>query len=481
MNTLTGPMWDMFVLIAGIPHCSGNEMQLGNVLCDFARIHGLQAEKDAAGNVRIVRPAVNGMEHAPRLILQGHLDMVPQSNDPDFNFTSTPISPIRNGAFLETGGKTTLGADNGIGVAAAMVMLLDRTVQCGELSAVFTVEEETGLKGARNLAGDWLDADYLLNLDSEDEGELFVGCAGGARVNTRFSLRLVPAEGVGVTIRLSGLPGGHSGCDIHKKRGNANSLMAELLLELPCHVASLDGGTLDNAIPRECVCVGTVPEENWKDVQNILQEKQMAFAARLGDAGKNLKIELEKTETPTMVWDSAQQHTILTALAHCPNGPFAYNNDFPVVETSSNLAIVKTEEGVLSVHSSQRSLVDDEREAASQKVMAHFGSAGGISEVSSAYPGWSPVKESPLLATANRVYERLFGVTPANTVIHAGLECGIFAGINPELQMISFGPDILDPHSPAERLSIDGAERFLQFLRALIEELCRKKQDVAVG
>ena len=474
-----GLLWQIFSLIALIPHPSGEEAELRARLQDFAEIHDLKVETDAVGNLRLERAPSPGLEQAPSIVLQGHLDMVPQRRSgSDFRFSEDSINLVRSGDWVHTGGETTLGADNGIGVAAALAVLLDRTKQVGPLSAVFTVEEETGLRGALQLPPQWLQADYLLNLDSEDEGELYIGCAGGARLNSIFQLHpTVPSAGQGMKITLSGLPGGHSGCDIDRNRGNANQLLAQFLHLFPAlQLASFDGGSLDNAIPRECEATAVVSDELKAALLSAASAFVGSVREELGENGRNLSLQLVEIPRPEWVWSPEEQQTILIHLTHCPNGVQRYDDAFKVVALSSNLASVKTEPTArqLIVRSSQRGFDEEERSALTRKIAGYMTEAGAEATVDNSYPGWKPQGDSALLRTANAVYEELFGVKPANTVIHAGLECGILHAKNPDLAMISFGPEIQNPHSPSERVSIASVERFEQFLDALIGCLVKK-------
>lgn len=475
LDTLSpAPVWEIFELICSIPHPSGHEAALAEALSAMARERGLAVRRDAAGNLRIDRAAAPGFESAPAVLLQAHLDMVPQTAPGvKFDFLTDPILPEIRGEWVVSGAGTTLGSDNGIGVAAAVALLFDPAWRGGALAGVFTVSEEVGLNGALALSPEMLEGTYLLNLDSEEEGELYLGCAGGARLTLTFdaAFRPVPAGMTGVRCTVGGMAGGHSGCNIADRRGNAIRLLARLLKESPeLQIASFDGGTCDNAIPREAVVSGALPAETFERFRRRAEAFEHEAAGEF-DAPPEFRIEVESAPLPEQVWQESFRDRVLNALTGCPDGPTAFDSALGVVRTSSNLAAVRSEGERLVVATSQRSQIDAERVALTEAIAERFRAAGATASVSHAYPGWEPRLDSRLFSTAASLYRELFGRKPEPKVIHAGLECGILSGINPKLEILSFGPTLENPHSPGERLDIASVGRFWKFLRELILRL----------
>lgn len=475
LDTLSpAPVWEIFELICSIPHPSGHEAALAEALSAMARERGLAVRRDAAGNLRIDRAAAPGFESAPAVLLQAHLDMVPQTAPGvKFDFLTDPIPPEIRGEWVVSGAGTTLGSDNGIGVAAAVATLFDPAWRGGALAGVFTVSEEVGLNGALALSPEMLEGTYLLNLDSEEEGELYLGCAGGARLTLAFdaAFRPVSAGMTGVRCTVGGMAGGHSGCNIADRRGNAIRLLARLLKESPeLQIASFDGGTCDNAIPREAVVSGALPAETFESFRRRAEAFEREAAGEF-DAPPEFRIEVESAPLPERVWTEEFRDRVLDALTGCPDGPTAFDSALGVVRTSSNLAAVRSEGERLVVATSQRSQIDAERVALTEAIAERFRAAGATAAVSHAYPGWEPRLDSRLFSTAASLYRELFGRKPEPKVIHAGLECGILSGINPKLEILSFGPTLENPHSPGERLDIASVGRFWKFLRELILRL----------
>ncbi|WP_294507959.1 beta-Ala-His dipeptidase [uncultured Victivallis sp.] len=469
------PLWRIFENICSIPHPSGHEKALAEALSMFARERGLAVRSDSCGNLRIDRPASPGFEERPTVILQAHLDMVPQAGrGSSFDFTRDPIPTVIEDGWMRSAAGTTLGADDGIGVAAALALLTDGGFRSGPLAAVFTLSEEVGLNGAVALDPAFLKGDYLLNLDSEDEGELFIGCAGGARLEADFAIetRDVPAGVAGALLEVKGLAGGHSGCNIADRRGNAVRFLGLALKAAgeAVRVSSMHGGSLDNAIPREAEAVVVLKPEEFEPVRARLA----ALVERLQKENvlpEAFAIELAEAPLPETVWTDAFQSRIVRALADCPDGVLEMDARFGIPRTSTNLAAVLERDGMIVQRTSQRSLIDAERRTASERVADHFRRLGATVRVDSEYPGWTPAPESKLLKTASALYRELFGVEAKVKVIPAGLECGIFAGKRPGLDMISFGPTVVDPHSPAERVGLESVERFYSFLGALVSAL----------
>ena len=471
-------VWKLFEAIAAVPHPSGHEEALVTMLVGLADRHDLPARRDKAGNLRIDRPASPGREGAPTVLLQGHLDMVPQAGPgSSFDFQRDPIRLKREGNFISSAGGTTLGADNGLGVAAALALLFDPGFETGPLAGVFTLSEEVGLNGAMALDPAFLDGDFLLNLDSEDEGEICIGCAGGARLELDFpiSAEPVPDGMTGVSVMVRNLAGGHSGINIGDRRGNAVRFAAGLLERCPqLRVADWNGGTLDNVIPREAVVRGAVSPGFFEE----LRRKAVTFAKELRkgfDAPVDFRIDVGSAPLPERVWTVPFQERVIRALLSCPDGPTGMDHALGVIRTSSNLAAIFSEGDTLKIRTSQRSLVDGEREKLTREIAACFENAGAVAKVDNAYPGWAPEPDSPLLAEACLLYRELFHRDAVVRVIHAGLECGILAGRRPGLKMISFGPTILDAHSPAERADVASTQRFFRFLRELTLRLGGRK------
>ncbi len=472
------PVWKLFETICSIPHPSGHEAALANALKGIAENHGLAVRSDAVGNLRIDRKPATGLENAPVVLLQAHLDMVPQKlTSSKFDFEKDPILPIIKDGWVQSASGTTLGGDDGAGVATAMALLLDPELKCGPLSAIFTVSEEVGLDGARGLSADFLKGDFLLNLDSEEEGLLYIGCAGGARLAIESEIPFVPTpdDRVGVNCSVENLAGGHSGTDIQLKRGNAVILLARLLEALPeLEVASISGGGLSNAIPRDAFATGAIPTEIFETLPQRAEIIKQKFTQEF-DAPPAFSIKVTKAPLPRKVWDKSFQATTIQLLATCPNGPATLDKTWNVVRTSSNLASVQTEAGKLKIISSQRSLNDVERKNMTTTIIEHFSPVGGEAQESDAYPGWDPNPNSILLQVATSLYHNLFNQDPKIQIIHAGLECGIISGIAPKLQLISFGPTLLHPHSPSEKLEIASVERFYRYLRELVVKLSKLK------
>ncbi len=459
---------DFFAEICKIPHPSKREAALAAWLKLQAETAGLTARMDAKGNLAIDREATPGYERRPRVILQAHMDMVPQVRPGfSFDFERDPVPWQIDGDWIHTGGKTTLGADNGIAIALMMELLLDPGTKAGPLRGLFTVEEEIGLNGAAEADPAFLEGDWLVNLDSEDDASFFVGCAGGMRLGAemRFPLEAVPAGYRGVAIEVSGLPGGHSGVDINKNRGNANAIMLDVLARHPeVRVAELAGGTVDNAIPRECRMTGAAPA--LPDLAALEAE----WRRKLGDNGEQLAIRAGEAPLPAQVWEAGRTKAFVDALRSIPNEVVKMSGNYPgVVETSGNLAAFRTvAPGVLDINTSQRSLIDSEREKLTAAIAAALRSVGAECTSDNFYCAWTPQADSALTRAADAVYLELFGRIPAHEIMHAGLEAATFGSRNSHLQMISVGPLMLDPHSPSERVSISSTERIRQWLYCLL-------------
>lgn len=464
-------LWQNFYALTQIPRPSKKEKQVTEHLIAFGKKLGLETVVDSIGNIIIKKPASKGMENRKTIVLQGHVDMVPQKNsDKIHDFEKDPIETYVQDGWVKAKG-TTLGADNGIGVAAAMAVLQDSELKHGPIEALFTIDEETGMTGAFGLDAGLLKADILLNMDSEDEGELFVGCAGGSNGNFIFKHQEAKpdAGSVAFKISLTGLKGGHSGIDIVLGRGNANKLMFRMLKELiVCYgvrLSSINGGSLRNAIPREAFAIICVPANNVIEVMETIDEFALIYKNELAAKEPSLSLLAEKTDMPTSVMDELSQDDLVNAIQASPNGVIRMSDSMPgLVETSTNLAIVKTEAGETNVRFLMRSSVDSAKEEVESTLESIFALAGASIEFSGQYPGWKPNPDSQILKVMQEVYNKQFGKTPETKGIHAGLECGILGGIYPKWDMISFGPTIRFPHSPDEKVNIQSVDKFWTLL-----------------
>ncbi len=461
---------DIFAAICKIPHLSGGEKPLCDYLRRTAEAAGLAARVDAKGNRAVDRPASPGLEGAPRIILQAHLDMVPQvAPGSAFDFARDPVPWRIDGDWINTGGATSLGADNGIGVALMMEILLNPGARTGPLRGLFTVEEETGLFGAQATAPEFLEGDWLINLDSEVDGVFIIGCAGGMRSGGDVALEFeaVPAGMTGVEVVVTGLKGGHSGVDIAKKRGNAIRIALEALRRHPeLRLAAIAGGTVDNAIPRECRFSGALPAGSAVEVGPLLEECRR----ELGRAAENLEIRVAPASLPARVWLRERQSAIVAGLLALPDGVLKMSGRFDgVVETSANLAaLAMPAAGRLEINTSQRSLDDRARAEVGRRMVAGLAAFGAEAQIDSDYPAWPPAEASELTRRADAVWEELYGVVPRHEVMHAGLEPACFGALNPGLEMLSAGPAMENPHSPSERVSVAGTERVRRWLYKLV-------------
>ncbi len=465
-------VWEQFDDITRVPRPSKKEGKIIEFLIAFAEAHGFDYRKDEIGNVVIYKGATPGFESRPTVVLQSHMDMVCEKNsDVEFDFENDAIRTKIDGEWVKAEG-TTLGADCGIGMAAALAVLLDESLQHGAIEALFTVDEETGLTGAFELGEGMLKGKYLINLDSEDEGEIFIGCAGGIDTVATFHYRTeeAPKNYVWFRVDVSDLLGGHSGDDIDKGRANSNKIVARLLWDAQqsyqMRLGYFCGGNLRNAIPREAYAIFGVPvrlkEEFVKRYRMFAEDVRSEFQF----TEPNFKITLnEMPEVPTVL-DEKTQMALVNALVGVPNGVLAMSFAVPgLVETSTNLASVKFDgEDSIVVTSSQRSSVESAKTYAMQTVESVFALAGADVAHSDGYPGWAPNPDSSLLATTVESYKRLFGVEPKVRAIHAGLECGLFLEKYPELEMVSFGPTLRGVHSPDERLEIATVRKFWDLL-----------------
>lgn len=471
-------LWSNFYDLTQIPRPSGQKEEVSAFLANYGRSLGLETIVDEIGNVIIRKPASAGYENHPGVILQGHMDMVPQkNNDTVFDFAKDPIEAYIDGEWVTAKG-TTLGADNGIGVAAAMAILADKNVVHPPLEVLVTVDEETGMYGAFALEGGLLQGKTLLNLDSEAEGELYVGCAGGVDTTAKFAYTPVEVEegDVAVKVSVTGCKGGHSGCDIHLQRANANKLLFRFLKEAVANyearLASVEGGSLRNAIPREASAIITIPAEGLDEVMDLVAEFEDLFVAEYDGVEDNIRLTAEQVECPPTELPEDVQDFLIHAITACPHGVYRVIPEMPdVVETSNNLAMLKTEDNCVTVYCLTRSSVESRKEELQEIIHSVFALAGAEVEFSGSYPGWKPNLKSHILEVMEQTYQENYGVEPRVIIIHAGLECGIIGRNYPGMDMISFGPTIKYPHSPDERVNIATVAKFYDYLLATLKAL----------
>lgn len=471
-------LWKHFDHILTVPRGSKDEDRIRDFVIGIAKAKGLTVETDATGNVVVRKPATAGRTSAPLTILQSHLDMVNEKNSGiDHDFSTDPIKPQRDGAYLTATG-TTLGSDNGIGVAAMLAIMEADDIDHGPLELLFTVDEETGLTGASNLDGSLLQGRQLLNLDSEEEGALYVGCAGGAdsTLGLPLTVEQPPQGSVAVEVKLHGLKGGHSGIDIILQRGNAVQLLARVLYgaqrEMAFRLARLEGGNKHNAIPREAVATVMVKPADRPTFDAILRRELAAVQTEYRAADPGIGFELDDRKLPPAGWDDATTGRALRLLTSLPHGVLGMSHDIDgLVETSTNLATVVERNGTLVIGMSSRSSVGSALRAVRQRIRALGELAGAKVEEGNGYPGWTPNLDSHLLAVLKRVHLEQRGAEPEIKAIHAGLECGIIGEKVPGMDMISFGPQIEHPHSPDERVHVESVGRFYRLLAATLDAL----------
>ncbi len=463
-------LWNYFDMICSIPHPSKKEEKIVEAVIEFAKTNNLEYVKDEVGNIIIRKPATKGYENRKGIILQAHLDMVPQKNsDTIHDFEKDPILPYIDGEWVRAKG-TTLGADNGIGVAAALAVLADKDMVHGPVEALLTIDEETGMTGAFGLKPGYLKGDILMNLDSETEGELYVGCAGGidATINFDFKKESVPVEMSGFALNITGLKGGHSGMDIILGRGNANKILFRIfkaLEKLGMRISSINGGSLRNAIPREAFSTITIPTSEVAKAKEILENITKEVKNELSLVEPSLVIEMNPTALPSEVMDKDTQGRLIRSVYACPNGVMRMSDSMEgLTETSTNMAIVKTENNNVKISCLLRSSVDSAKMDLAEMMASVFELAGADCKFSGGYPGWKPNMESPILKTMQETYNNMFGRVPKIMAIHAGLECGLLGGVYPNWDMISFGPTIMNPHSPDERVNAPSVKLFWDYL-----------------
>ena len=475
-------VWHYFNEICKIPHASGKEKRLIEYLVNFGHKHQLETLTDAAGNVLIRKKATQGMDYKPSVVLQSHIDMVTEKNEDTLHdFDNDPIIPFIDGEWVKARG-TTLGADNGIGVAAQLALLASNDIPHGPIECLFTVEEETGLTGAKRLQPNFLHSKKLINLDSNEDGVFCIGCAGG--INTvadfHYEEQDAPENLYSFNIKVRGLQGGHSGEDINKNRGNAIKILSRYLWELnkkyPVYLQKIEGGNLLNAIPREASAIVAIPFSKKEDVRIMMNIFTYNIENEYPEE-KEFHIALESEQpvdhTINKVINKEQSDKLLNVLHACPHGVIKTSIKLEgLPEVSTNLAFVKMSgSGVITIGTSQRSLLESSRNNISRQIESLFTLAGAKVKHSEGYPGWKPDFSSKITQVAVDSYFRLFGTKPAVRVIHAGLECGLFLEKYPDLDMISIGPTIVDNHSPAEKVHIRSVEKFWKHLKEVLNSI----------
>ncbi|OYT10405.1 MAG: cytosol nonspecific dipeptidase [Bacteroidetes bacterium 4572_112] len=470
LNLEPKEVWNHFYSLTQVPRPSKHEDAIQDFMMKFGKDLGLETIKDTVGNVIIRKPATAGMEDRMGIIMQGHLDMVPQkNNDTKHDWVNDPIDAYIDGDWVTARG-TTLGADNGMGVAVAMALLAANNIEHGPVEALFTCDEETGMTGAFGLEPGLLKGDILMNMDSEDEGELYVGCAGGIDASITFDINneAVPAGMTAYKIEVSGLKGGHSGVDIPLERGNSNKLLFRFMKAAAKHhgmlISYIQGGSLRNAIPRESSSIVVIPEAKKADFESCVKKFEDIFKAELKSVEPDLSFSFASTDMPNEVMSEKDMWRVINSIYAAPNGVMRMSNDIEgVVETSTNLAIIQTKGDKLHVEALLRSSVETAKDDLAEMFVSLFDLAGAKIVLDGEYPGWKPNMDSKILKSMQSTYEKMYGFIPKIMVIHAGLECGLLGSVYPNWDMISFGPTIRFPHSPDEKVNIETVGKFWDF------------------
>ncbi len=471
-------LWKEFEKISKIPRCSKHEGKIREYLLDFAKQHGLKSKTDKTGNVVISKPASSGMEGKPIVILQSHMDMVCEKNsDVDHDFTKDPIKFKLNGDILTADG-TTLGADDGIGVATTLAILEDNTLKHGPIEGLFTVDEETGLTGAFALESDMLKGKILLNIDSEDFGVVTVGCAGGGDSKIKLPLKTQPISGdmENMLIKISGLRGGHSGVDAHEQRGNAIKLLARMLWKTSqnydFYLADIKGGDKHNAIPREAYAKVSIDKTDKNKFISDLKSEEKDILGEIKPIDPNFKMDVEDIEKPDKVLDKNSQNNLLNLLHGLPHGVDKMSYDISgLVETSTNLATVILDGNSAIMGLSSRSSIASALQDFRDRIHAIANLSGATVSEETPYPGWKPNLDSKLLKQSKKIFKDMYGKEPTVEAIHAGLECGIIGEKFPGMDMISIGPTIKYPHSPEEQVHVSTVSKFYDFTLKIIESV----------
>jgi dipeptidase D len=481
INLKPSALWRNFQALCDIPRPSKHEAAVVKFVSDFGRKLGLETIVDEVGNVIIHKPATRGMENKEGVILQSHVDMVPQKNsDIKHDFEKDPIQPYIEGEWVKAKG-TTLGADNGIGVAVILSILEAKDIEHGPIEALFTIDEETGMTGANFLKPGLFKGKIFINLDSEEEGELYIGCAGGLNANITFHYKNeeVPSGSKAFKLALKGLKGGHSGGDIHLGRGNANKLMNRFLKsaskDFELRLASIDGGSLRNAIPRESFAIVVVPSSKTNTFLDAVKKFEDIIKAEFAAVEPNIVFAAQETALPSSLIDFKTQQKLICSVYSCPNGVIRMSDSMPgLVETSNNLASIKSNDGEIAIQCLLRSSVDSAKDDLAEMIHSAFELAGAEILMDSGYPGWKPNVNSPILKVMEDVYLHMFKKKPGEMAIHAGLECGLLGGVYPHWDMISCGPTIVHPHSPDEGVNIASVQRFWDYLKEVLKNIPSK-------
>ncbi|MBB1270163.1 aminoacyl-histidine dipeptidase [Shewanella sp. SR44-3] len=472
------PLWQWFAQICAIPHPSKHEQALSAYIQHWAKDKGLSIVEDSVGNLIIKKPAFAGMEDRKIVVLQAHLDMVPQKNaDKVHNFETDPIEAYVDGDWVKARG-TTLGSDNGIGMASALAILGSDTIKHGPLEVLLTIDEEAGMTGAFGLEAGMLEAEILINTDSEQEGEIYMGCAGGVdgQISLPMSWQSPEQSNSSFSLTLSGLKGGHSGVNIHLGRGNANKLLARFLFDyaddLAIELVSFSGGSLRNAIPREASISFMLPPENLSALNQAIAAFQALVREELAIADPDMLLTLAEVPAHTKVMGEDSQNTLIDLLHVCPNGVIRMSDEVEgVTETSLNVGVISTQDDSVEILCLIRSLIDSGRSEVTGMITALTNLAGADVEFSGAYPGWKPDTSSAVMAIVRDTYNDIYHKDPTVMVIHAGLECGLFKEPYPAMDMVSIGPTIRYPHSPDEMVNITTVGQYWQLLLAVLERI----------
>ena len=476
------PLWQWFEQICAIPHPSKHEHALSQHIQRWAKAQGLAVVEDKVGNLIIRKPATAGMENCKIVVLQAHIDMVPQKNaDKVHNFETDPIEAYVDGDWVKARG-TTLGSDNGIGMSSALAVLGSKDIKHGPLEVLLTIDEEAGMTGAFGLEAGYLDAEILINTDSEQEGEIYMGCAGGvdAQISVPMSWQAPEQSNASFSLTMSGLKGGHSGVNIHLGRGNANKLLARFLFkysdELALELVSFSGGSLRNAIPREANVQFMLPVENIDALKQAIESFQALVREELAVADPGMLLSLATIDAPTKVMGEEAQNTLIDLLHACPNGVMRMSDEVEgVTETSLNIGVISTEDESVEILCLIRSLIDSGREEITGMLTALSNLSGASIDLSGAYPGWKPDTSSPVMAIVRDTYNDIYKKDPTVMVIHAGLECGLFKEPYPLMDMVSIGPTIRYPHSPDEMVNITTVGQYWELLLAVLERIPAKE------
>lgn len=476
------PLWQFFAQICAIPHPSHHEQALAQYIVDWAKQQQLFVERDAVGNILIRKPATHGMENRQPVVLQAHLDMVPQKNsDTVHDFAKDPIQPYIDGEWVKARG-TTLGADNGIGMASALAVLADHQLIHGPLEVLLTMTEETGMDGAFGLQPNWLQGEILINTDSETEGEVYMGCAGGVDAITTLDLsrESLPQGYQTLQIKVKGLQGGHSGVEINLGLANANKLLARFLAQhaekLDLRLLSLSGGSLRNAIPREATAHVALPADKALELNERVTHFLYTVNNEYSAVEHNTVIEVQPSDCQDQPLTAGCQSRLIALLNAMPNGTIRMSDAIPgIVETSLNVGVVTMDTNQATIMCLIRSLVDSGKEYVVSMLKSLGQLAGAKTTDNGGYPGWKPDPDSPVMHLVSQTYQHLFAATPDIMVIHAGLECGLFKKPYPHIDMVSIGPTIRGPHSPDEKVHIASVGRYWQLLTALLKNIPERK------